>query len=111
MSRRCLLGSEFKVLGSFDTKLLLGLTFLAFQSEHNLTRRLGLFVKDGLGLTTKSHLFGIVPPLALGKVGRLTRLVLRHLVDFVLLALASAVRLALFWYVHHVGLCLSSVCT
>ena len=103
MSRSSCLGSQFKMLGSFDAQLLFGFAFLAFQSQHNFTRRLGLFVKNGFGLSTVSHLFGIVPTLALGKVGRLARLVLCHLVQRVLLALACTVRLALFGNIDHDG--------
>lgn len=95
------LGSQFKVLGSLQAKVLLGLTLFAFQTQDNLTGGLGLFVKDGLGLSTESHLLTIVSAFALGKVGRLAGLVLRHLVHGVLLALAGAVGFALFRNIHH----------
>ena len=97
-----LLGTEFKVFGSLDTQLLLGFTLFALESQYNFTRRLGLFVKDGFGLTTESHLFTVVPAFALRKVTRLAGLVLRHLVQFMLFALlARAVRSALFRDIDH----------
>jgi hypothetical protein len=103
MTRRRRLLTQLEMLGPLQAQLLLGLTFLALQSKDNLSRRLGLFVKDGFGLSTKSHLLGIVPTLALSKVGCLASLVLCHLVVFVLLALATAVRLAFFGYIYHVA--------
>jgi hypothetical protein len=102
MSRSGCLGSKFKMLGSLDAQLLLGFALLAFQSKHNFTGRLGLFVKDGLGLSAVSHLLAVVSALALSKVGRLARFVLCHLVQRMLLALARAVRLAFFGNIHHV---------
>ena len=51
-----LLGTELEVLSSLEGKLLLGLTFLTFETKDDLTCGLGLLVKDGLGLSTKSHL-------------------------------------------------------
>jgi len=98
-SRR--LGTEFEVLGSLDAQLLLGLTLFAFESKNNLTCRLGLLVKDGLGLSTKSHLLAVVPTLALCKVTRLAGLVLGHLVVGVLLALACAVSFAFLGNIDH----------
>ena len=97
-----LLGTELEVLSSLEGKLLLGLTFLAFQTENDLTGSLGLLVEDGLGLATEAHLLGVVSALALGEVGGLAGLVLGDLVRLVLLALlAGAVGLALLRYVHH----------
>ena len=90
------------MLGSLETQLLLGFTLFALESQYNLTRRLGFFVKDGFGLTTVSHLFAVVPAFALCKVTGLARLVLRHLVQFVLFALfARAVRSTLFRDIDH----------
>jgi hypothetical protein len=54
-------------------------------------------------------LLGIVPALALGKVGRLSCLVLCHLVVFMLLALATAVRLAFFRYIYHLAVILREI--
>ena len=97
-----LLGTELKVLSSLEGKLLLGLAFLAFQTENDLSGGLGLLVEYGLGLTTEAHLLGVVSALALGEVGGLAGLVLGDLVRLVLLALlAGAVGLALLRYVHH----------
>ena len=101
MSRLGRLLSEFKMLRSLDTELLLGLALFAFQSEDYLTCRLGLFVKDRLGLSTKSHLLGIITTLALGKVRRLTGLVLGHLVDGVLFALSGTVCSTFLGDIHH----------
>jgi hypothetical protein len=81
--------------------LLLGLTFLTFQTKDNLTGSLGLLVENGLGLSTESHLLGIVTSLSLRKVGRLTGLVLRDLVQRVLLALTRTVSPAFFWDIDH----------
>jgi hypothetical protein len=89
------------VLGSLNAKLLLRLAFLAFQSKNDLTRRLGLFVKDWLCLSTETHLFAIVTAFALRKITRLAGFVLCYLVHFVLLALSRAVRSAFFGNIHH----------
>jgi len=96
------LGTEFEMLGSLDAQLLLGFTFFAFQSKDNLARSLGLLVKDGLGLSAKSHLLAVVPTLALRKVARLAGLVLCHLVVGVLLALTCTVGLAFLGDIDHV---------
>jgi hypothetical protein len=93
--------SKLEMLGSLDTQLLLGLAFLTFQTKDNLTGSLSLLVKDGFGLSTETHLLGIVTPLALCEIGRLARLVLSDLVDGVLLALTGAVSLTFFWNIHH----------
>lgn len=86
MTRFRLLGTELEMLGTLETKLLLRLTFLAFKTKNNLTSCLSLFVEDGLCLTSKTHLLGVVTSLSLSKVRCLTSLVLGHLVDLVLLA-------------------------
>jgi hypothetical protein len=95
------LGTEFEMLGSLDAQLLLGFTLFAFHSEYNLSGGLRLFVEDGLGLSTESHLFVIVTALALREITGLTRLVLCHLVHRMLLAFSSAIRLALLWNIDH----------
>ena len=46
-------------------------------------RTLGLLLEDGLGLTTVTRLLADVTTLTLGKLGRLTGLVLGHLVGTV----------------------------
>jgi hypothetical protein len=91
------------MLGSLKAQLLLGLTFLTFQTQDDLTGSLCLFVKDGLGLSTETHLLGIVTSLSLGEIGSLTGLVLGHLVDGMLLAFSSTVSLTFFGYIHHDG--------
>jgi len=100
-----LLGTELEVLRPLQREVLLRLTFLALQAQHDLTGRLGLLVEHGLGLTSETHLLGVVTALPLGEVGCLTRLVLGNLVDLVRTALASgAVRLAFFGHVDHFDL-------
>ncbi len=90
------------MLSSLDDKLLLGLALLALQTEGDLLSGLGLLVEDRLGLTTVTHLLGVVSSLALGEVGGLAGLVLGHLVQSVLAALlALAVGLSLLGDVHH----------
>ena len=59
------------MLASLQGKLLLGLAFGALQTQGNLLGRLGLFVEDGLGLTTVSPLFAVVTTLTLGEKGGL----------------------------------------
>jgi hypothetical protein len=89
------------MLGSLEAQLLLGLTFLTFETKNNFTCGLGLLVKDGLGLSTETHLLGVVSSLSLSKVRRLSSLVLCDLVEGVLLALTRTVCLSFFGYVHH----------
>eukprot|EP00543_Licmophora_paradoxa_P006290 CAMPEP_0202448360 /NCGR_PEP_ID=MMETSP1360-20130828/7173_1 /ASSEMBLY_ACC=CAM_ASM_000848 /TAXON_ID=515479 /ORGANISM="Licmophora paradoxa, Strain CCMP2313" /LENGTH=109 /DNA_ID=CAMNT_0049065889 /DNA_START=108 /DNA_END=437 /DNA_ORIENTATION=- len=90
------------MLGAFDTELFLGLTLFAFQTQDDLTCGFGLFVEDGLGLSTESHLFGVVTALTLRKVGCLAGLVLCDLVETVSLAgLAGTIGSAFFWDVDH----------
>jgi hypothetical protein len=98
--------SKFKVLGSLKAQLLLGLTFLTFQTQNNLTGSLGLLVEDGLGLSSESHLLRVVTSLSLRKIGRLAGLVLGHLVGGMLLALAGTISLAFFRNIHHFGILL-----
>jgi len=93
--------SEFEVLGSLVAQLLLGLTFLAFQSKNNLTCGLGLLVEDGLGLSSETHLLRVVTSLSLSEVGCLSGLVLGNLVKGVLLALSCTVGSAFFGNIHH----------
>jgi hypothetical protein len=47
---------KLEVLAALQCELRLGLAHVALQSQHNLLRRLGLLVEDGLGLTTCSPL-------------------------------------------------------
>ena len=46
-----LLGTKLEVFGPLKGQMLLGLTFLALQTENDLTCGLGLLVEDGLRLT------------------------------------------------------------
>merc|ERR1719296_558668 len=99
-----LLSAQLEVLGPLQRQMLLRLTFLALQTKHNLPRGLGLLVEDGLGLSSKTHLLRIVTTLSLGEVGRLSGLVLGHLVGLVLAALLTrAVGFAFFGDVDHFG--------
>lgn len=93
--------SKFEVLGSLQAQLLFGLTFLAFQTEYNLTGGFGLLVENWLCLSSETHLFGIVTSLSLRKIGCLSCLVLGHLVHSMLLALSGAVSLAFFGNIDH----------
>jgi len=101
MTRLSSFGTQFEMLGPLEAQLLLGLTFLAFQSKNNLTGCLCLFVKHGFGLSTETHLFGIVTALSLCEVRCLTGLVLCHFVKDMLLALSLAVGFTFLWYIHH----------
>jgi hypothetical protein len=90
------------MFGSLEAQLLFDLAYLAFQTKNNLTGGLGLLVKDGLGLTTETHLLRVVTSLSLCKVGGFARLVLCHLVDGVLLAFRrSTESLSLLRNIHH----------
>jgi hypothetical protein len=85
--------------------MLLRLARFAFHTKHNLTSGLGLLVKDGLGLTAETHLFGVVTTFSLGEVRGLTGFVLGDLVDLVLAAfLAGAESFAFLGYVDHFDL-------
>lgn len=82
--------------------MFLRFTFLTFQPKHDLARRLGLLVKDGLGLSTEAHLLRVVPTLPLRKVRRLAGFVLRYLVHLVFATFATgAICLAFLGYVNH----------
>ena len=102
VTRICLLGTELEVLGTLESQVLLRLTLLALQTKDDLTSCLGLLVEDWLGLTSETHLLGIVTTLSLGEVRSLSCLVLCDLVDLVLTALlAGAISLTFFGYVNH----------
>jgi len=102
MTTVCLLGTKLEVLSPLQCQLLLSLTFLALQPNHNLTCSLGLFVKYGLCLSSKSHLLRIVTTLSLCEVRCFTGFVLCYLVRLMLAAfLASTEGVAFFWYVDH----------
>jgi hypothetical protein len=100
-----LLGTELEVLRPLQREVLLCLTLLAPQAQDDHVGRLGFLVENGLGLTTKTHLLGVIMAFLLGKVGRLAQLVLGYLVDLVQTPLASgAVRLAFLGHVDHFDL-------
>ena len=93
-----LLSSQFEVLATLQSNLMLILADSAFQTQHNLLGRLSLLVEHRLSLTTKSTLLAIVTTLSLSEQRGLTGLVLRDLVRGVLSAvLALAVGVAGFW--------------
>lgn len=105
MSTLLLLRTQLEMLRPLQRQMFLRLALFAFQTQDNLTCRLGLLVKDGLGLSTESHLLGVVPTLALGKVGGLAGFVLRYLVNFVLAAFSpGAIGFTFFRDVDH-GCC------
>jgi len=102
VTRLSLLGTKLEVLGTLESQMLLGLTFLALQTKDNLTCGLGLLVEHGLGLTSETHLLGIVTTLSLSEVRSLSGLVLSDLVVLVLTALlAGTVSLTFFGYINH----------
>ena len=89
------------MLRALNLQLLLRLTFLAFKSQRDLLRGLGLLVENGLGLTAESCLLLVVSP-SLHEQTSLASLVLGHLVGSVLPALlALAVCISLLGNVHH----------
>jgi hypothetical protein len=100
----CSLLTQLEVLGSLKAKLLLRLACLAFQTENNLTRSLGLLVENWLRLSTETHLLRVVSALSLSKVGGLTSFVLRHLMHGMLFAFAGAICFTFLWYIHHFSL-------
>lgn len=90
------------MLSPLQSQMLLSLASLALHTQHNLPGSLGLLVKDGLGLSTETHLLGVVTTLSLGEVGGLAGFVLGNLMDLVLAALlAGAECFAFLGYVHH----------
>ena len=102
MTSLSLLGTKLEVLSPLQSQMLLSLALLALQPQNNLPGSLGLLVEDGLGLSSETHLLGVVTTLSLGEVGGLSGLVLGNLVDLVLAALlAGAEGLAFLGYVHH----------
>lgn len=60
-----LVTTQLKVLASLQGELMLVLASGAFETQHNLLRRLGLLVKNGFGLTTVSRLLSVVTTLTL----------------------------------------------
>ncbi len=68
------------MLAPLQRQLRLGLALRAFQPQHHLLRRLGLFVEDGLGLAAVAGLLAVVAAFALGEEGGLRGLGERGLV-------------------------------
>ncbi len=66
-----LLGTELEVLRPLQREVLLRLTLLVLQAQDDLAGRLGFLVENELGLTTETHLLGVVMAFPLGKVGHL----------------------------------------
>lgn len=60
---------EFKVLASLNWQLQLGLAYGALETQHDLLRRLGLFVEHGLRLSSVSALLAVVTTLTLREQG------------------------------------------
>ena len=81
-----LLSADLKVFAPLDRVHVHGLAHLALQAQHDLLRRLGLFVEDGLGLAAEPGLLPVVAPLSLGVERGLAGLVLGDLVHLVLAA-------------------------
>lgn len=90
LSLPLLVTTDFKVFASLDGQLLASLALGAFHTQHNLLGGLSLFTQDGLRLATESLLFSVVTTTSLGGGRFLSLLVLGHLVEGVLLALALA---------------------
>merc|ERR1719469_1761489 len=81
----CFLHTELEMLGSLQNELLLC-----------------LLVKNGLGLSSETHLFRVVTAFSLRKIGGFSGLILGNLVNGVLAAFfALAEGFALFRYIHH----------
>jgi len=98
-----LLSSKLEMLSSLQSQLLLGLTFLAFKPNYNLTGSLSLLVEDGLSLSSESHLLGVITTLSLGEIGGFSGLVLGDLVYLMLTALSAlAVGVTFLRYINHV---------
>lgn len=93
------------MLAALDSVHVTGLASLALETQHNLLGGLGLFVEDGLCLTTISGLLSVVTTLSLSIKGGFTSLILGNLVHSVLLALLAFAEGTLgLRYVHHFDL-------
>jgi hypothetical protein len=58
-----LVTTQFEVLATLESDLVLVLALLTFQTQHNLLGGLGLLVEDRLGLTTITALLSVVTSL------------------------------------------------
>ena len=92
--------SEDEGTASLEDAELPGLGLGALELQSDLLGLLSLLAEDGLGLTAEALLLRVVTALTLGDEGRLTGLVLRHLLRRVLVALL-AVRVAELRDAHH----------
>ena len=77
---RLLLTTKLEVLAALQSQVRAVLAHRALETQDDLLGRLGLLLEDGLGLTTVTLLLANITALTLGELGRLTRLVLSHLV-------------------------------
>ena len=78
------------MLATLDGDLVPETAVLALKTQHDLLGGLSLLVENGLSLTTVTLLLAVVTALSLGPAGGLASLVLGHLVEGVLLALAAS---------------------
>lgn len=101
LSLPLLVATDLEVLATLDGDLLAGLAVAALHTKHNLFGRLRLLTQNGLRLATETLLLAIVTTTALGGARLLALLVLRHLVQRVLLALALAEGASSLRYVNH----------
>ena len=100
LSLPLLVSSELKVLGPLDGHLETMLACTALQTKYQLLGSLGLLTQNRLGLTTKTLLFSVVTPFALGEDRLLGLLVLGHL-ELLMLVAMRTVGPAGFWDVDH----------
>merc|ERR1719214_413247 len=98
-----LLVTKLEMLRPLDRLHVLLLALRALELQSDLLRRLGLLAEDRLRLPAEALLLRVVPALPLGHQGRLPRLVLRHLLRGVLVALL-AIRVASLRDAHHARL-------
>merc|ERR1719361_3087285 len=100
-----LVAAQLEVLRPLQSNLDAPLTLQALHAQHDLLRRLGLLPEDGLGLSAEALLLPVVAPPALGALGLLRLLVLRHAELLVLVALlAGTERPPVLRDVHHLGI-------
>ncbi|GMS98872.1 hypothetical protein PENTCL1PPCAC_21047, partial [Pristionchus entomophagus] len=90
-----------EVLASLDGQLLAVLALVTLHLQHDLLRRLGLLMLNGLGLSTVSGLFPVVATTSLNVLRLLGLLVLSDLVRCVLAALSVAESAPRFGNVNH----------
>merc|ERR1719266_2700661 len=102
LSLPLLLSSQLKVFGSLDGMLVLPFALGALEPQHQLLGGLGLLPQDGLGLTTETLLFTVVPSPSLGLLRLSGLLILSHFEQLVRQAFrVGAVGLPELGNVHH----------